>query len=495
MARKRAIWSPLPGPQTMAIECQADELFFGGAAGGGKSSLILGAAITEHFNSIVFRREYAQLKGLKDEAQKLLSNVARYNGTENIWRFPDGQWIEFGGVQLASDVNKWQGRASDLRAFDELPHFTRAQYEFLKGWRRTDRKGQRTRIICTGNPPTDAEGDWVIDYWSPWLDPLHPNPAKDGELRWFATINGKDTEVPTGDPFFIEGEDDAITPTSRTFIRARVQDNPYYMRSGYMAVLQALPEPLRSQMLKGEFSAGREDNAWQVIPSAWVVAAQARWTEDGHNGQPMDALGVDVARGGKDNTVLTPRHGAWFGAQQAHPGSETPDGQAVIGLILEALALSPVPAEPGHRTAINMDTIAVGSSPQDIGKEYGLNIIPCVGSHGSEGRDRSGQFGFINARSEWIWMLREALDPQLGDNLAIPPSPKLRADLTAPRWKVTVRGIQVESKEDIAKRIMRSTDYGDSLVYAHAEAQSSAQAWMAYLREQAAAREQQREGA
>lgn len=470
-------------------------LFFGGAAGGGKTDLVLGLAITEHHHSMIFRREYAQLKGIMDRADRLLRNVGRYNSTDKLWRLAEGQRIEFGGVQYETSVNDFQGRASDLKCFDEITHFSRKQFEFLKGWTRTDREGQRCRVVCTGNPPTDAEGGWVIEYWAPWLDPLHPNPATEGELRWFATINGKDMEVPTCDSFYVEGEDEPIQPQSRTFIRARIQDNPYYMRSGYMAVLQALPEPLRSQMLKGEFSAGREDNAWQVIPSAWVIAAQGRWTPDGHNGKPMDALGVDVARGGKDNTVLSPRHGPWFAEQQAYPGADTPDGQAVIGLILQALATSPVPAEPGHRTSVNMDTIAVGSSPQDIGNEYGLNIVPCVGSHASEGRDRSGQFGFVNARAEWLWMLREALDPVLGDNLALPPSPKLRADLTAPRWKVTVRGIQVESKEDIAKRIMRSTDYGDSLVYAHAEAQSSAQAWMAYLREQAAAREQQRERA
>ena len=33
-------------------------------------------------------------------------------------------------------------------------------------------------------------------------------------------------------------------------------DNPYYMASGYIATLQSLPEPLRSQMLFGDFLAG-----------------------------------------------------------------------------------------------------------------------------------------------------------------------------------------------------------------------------------------------
>jgi hypothetical protein len=41
--------------------------------------------------------------------------------------------------------------------------------------------------------------------------------------------------------------------------------------------LQSLPEPLRSQMLYGDFRAGVQDDPWQVVPTAWVEAAMARW--------------------------------------------------------------------------------------------------------------------------------------------------------------------------------------------------------------------------
>ena len=50
-------WVPNPGPQTEAVNCQADELFFGGQAGGGKSSTLVGLSVTEHERSIIFRRE------------------------------------------------------------------------------------------------------------------------------------------------------------------------------------------------------------------------------------------------------------------------------------------------------------------------------------------------------------------------------------------------------------------------------------------------------
>jgi len=93
------------------------------------------------------------------------------------------------------ELGKWKGRAHDLKCFDELSEFMEQMYTFLTGWLRTTDPRQRTRIIGAGNPPTTVEGEWVIRRWSPWLDSQHKNPAKPGELRWFARLDDKDTEV------------------------------------------------------------------------------------------------------------------------------------------------------------------------------------------------------------------------------------------------------------------------------------------------------------
>jgi hypothetical protein len=84
----------------------------------------------------------------------------------------------------------------------------------------------------------------------------------------------------------------------------------------------------------------------------------------------------------------------------------------------------------------------------------------------SEATDKSGKLKFINLRAEIYWKLREALDPSTGENLALPPDPLLLQDLTAPQWSLTVSGIKVESKDDIKKRIGRSTDSGDAVALA-----------------------------
>ncbi len=635
-------WEPLPGPQTNAITTLADETFYGGAAGGGKTDLLLGTALIDHFDTIIFRREFAQLKGIKKRAAEIYANYGKFNGADYVWRFHEdpytGKTIELGACQFDGDEQKYQGRPHDLKAFDEITHFTEAQFRFLKGWNRTTRinpatgRPQRCRVIAAGNPPVLSQGQWVIKYWGPWLDPEHQNPAKPGELRWFVTDElGEDKEVPDNSPIWmtIDGVPQWVHPTSRTFIRAKIQDNKYLLESGYLSVLQALPEPLRSRMLGGNFGAQEDDDEWQVIPTAWIIAAQARWApsytqyveklrqrrleanqltdhvytaadlqhpelaeaqilgkadslagapenevgrqnadgsiDEGRGKSPSwpkvetlfpppvnsgavsgwqiptvaigyetpedaaqptntDALhdklmatapqsagvdlsdlltptqrkvngtdavhfvegrildlpgardvGVDVARGGRDKTVIAERIGSWFAPVKAIPGAETPDGTAVINKLIAL----------GYREArCKIDVIGAGSSPVDVGRLEGMDIVAMNGSETSHATDRSGTIGFSNQRAEWWWLFREALDPELGLNIALPPDMELAADLAAPRWSLTSRGILLEDKKAIKKRIGRSPDRGEALINAFAQPNIIGQGFIAYYREQ-----------
>jgi len=56
-------WVPNPGPQTQAYYCEADELFYGGQAGGGKSDLSIGLALTAHERSLILREWLHELGG------------------------------------------------------------------------------------------------------------------------------------------------------------------------------------------------------------------------------------------------------------------------------------------------------------------------------------------------------------------------------------------------------------------------------------------------
>lgn len=455
------IWLPLPGPQTTAYQIEADVVGYGGAAGGGKTDLAVGLALTRHQRSAIFRREGTQLAGIIDRLEEVIGNKDGYNGQKNVWRVGNRQ-IEFGSCPHPGDEKKYQGRPKDLLVIDEAANFLEQQVRFLMGWVRTTKKGQRCMVLLTFNPPTDNDGEWVISFFAPWLDPSHKNPAKDGEIRYFATLDGNDVEVDSGDPFEHGGE--IIKPQSRTFISSKVTDNPFLVETGYIATLQALPEPLRSQMLKGDFLAGKQDNPWQVIPTAWVEAAQARWTD--HPPGKMDSMGVDVARGGKDETVIAKRHGTWFALNDNYPGTETPNGQLVVGQVL---------AKRKDNAPVHVDVIGVGASVYDQLEGNGIHTIAVNSSAkaedaaGNKYKDKSDQLTFANYRAYLWWSMREALDPETGDDLALPPGQKIKADLCAPRWKMTPRGVLVESKEEISdpKRLGRSTNDGDAIVYAN----------------------------
>ena len=469
--RRLPVWAPLPGPQTMAYQSVAHITGYGGAAGGGKTDFIAGEATTKHKRCLIIRREKAQTEGIVQRLGEIVGSTSGYNSQKSIWKVPVGSCpiIEFGGLDNPGDETRWQGRPHDLKAFDEVTEMREAQVRFIMGWTRSSDPAVQPRIIMTFNPPTSAEGRWIIDFFAPWLDSTHPNPAMPGELRWFTTIAGKDKEVASGRPFVLQDdaacydfdpdlfqEEEIIYPRSRTFVPARLTDNPIYMKAGYMATLQALPEPLRSQMLYGDFTAGTEDNAMQVIPTAWVEAAQARWRRPDKL-PVMDTMGVDVARGGKDNTIIARRHGMWFDEALTYPGSQTPNGPSVAGLVIAAMRDS---------APILIDVIGVGASPYDFlvtarQQVSGINV-----SEKSNATDKSGRLRFFNLRSELYWKFREALDPANNTGIALPPSKQLLADLCAPVWTLSGPTIQVESRDGIIARIGRSPDWASAYMLA-----------------------------
>ena len=657
LERSNKLWEPQPGPQLMAYDSDADELLYGGAAGGGKTDLILGLAHTQHDKTIIFRREFPQLKGIEDRGEEIFPPLgAKYNGGKSFWKFKNGRQIELGAVQREDDVKKYQGRPHDLicvergtrvkmgdgslkavedvqvgdmvltlegpypvtrliplrrdlgvrvsvlgpggvvvaaqtqsrthevltpsgwasydtcgphhggepplvylhrdsgqagvqpcrlppsdagllsprdsedsalagtpthslhkgtyrhpytreirsvvgglgaysvtyeptevidlfdlevavvnnyiseggfvnrNCFDEAAHFLESQIRFLTGWNRSSKPGQRCRVVLASNPPTSAEGLWMMRRYAPWLDPRHRNPAKPGELRWFITNEkGEDEEVSSNEPLVreIKRGDElkemTFRPKSRTFIPAKLADNAYLRDTDYWATLQALPEPLRSQMLHGDFTAGGDDDRWQTIPTEWVKAAQNRWRRMSKPDIHIDRVGVDVARGGRDQTIFTENRGGWF-QQKTIPGSKTPDGMSVVQELINA----------GYQGCkLQVDIIGVGSAVIDVAKMHGMACTGLNAAEKSEATDRTGRLKFINKRAEYWWSLREALDPETGSKIALPDDPELLADLTAPRWSLTVRGVQIESKDDVRERLGRSPDKADSLTYAH----------------------------
>jgi hypothetical protein len=448
-------WLPNPGPQTQAYNSKADLLLYGGAAGGGKTDLLLGIAITTALRSVIFRRAYVDLRGVEERLLEIRGTRDGYNGADKVLK-ADGRLLEFGALERPGAELGWQGRAHDLIGFDEGAQLQEAKVRFVLGWLRTTTEGQRTRAIIASNPPIGGEGEWLVEWFAPWLDPMFANPAAPGELRWCVTAaNGKTIWVDGPGEHVIDGL--KLEATSRTFIPARLDDNPYLRSTNYRAQIMSLDEPLRTKLLEGDFLAGKQDGERQVIPSSWIEAAQARWKPEGKKGR-MLALGVDVAQGGPDGTVLAPLYGTWFDNLVRRPGVDTKNGPAVAGLVIETMR---------DNCQITMDlTGGWGISAKDHLERLRIFVLGVVFSAGSPERTRDGRLGFANERAEMYWKFREALDPNKGDNIALPPDRKMAAQLGAATWKLRGDNILIEAKDEIKKRLGVSPDDADAVVLA-----------------------------
>lgn len=213
----------------------------------------------------------------------------------------------------------------------------------------------------------------------------------------------------------------------------------------------------------GEFAASDEDG---VIPLSWVEAANDRWQAWSDTGKPgaFSCVGADIARSGEDKTVLALRFGQAIAELRRYTKEDT---MATVGHVAGILE------KYGGQAII--DVIGLGAGVVDRLREMGYDALAFNASEKATTRDSSGELGFVNKRSAAWWNLRELLDPQNAAPIALPTDDLLTGDLTAPHWRVGSGGkIEVESKDEIKKRLGRSTDSGDAVMQAfYAELEDS----------------------
>lgn len=457
-ATRRLRWVPNPGPQTEGYYSLADELYIGGEAGGGKSEFGLGLALECHQRSLLLREYKEDARALGDRLVQILGSDEGYNSSLSRWQ-SDRQLIRFDGLPNEKDKERHKGRPWDLYVFDEIGDFYKSQYEFIIAWNRSTDPNQRCRVVATGNPPTRAKGLWVIQHWAAWLDPRHPRPAKDGELRWYLRkSDGDEVEVEGPGPYEVDGR--PTLAKSRTFIRSKLKDNPDLERTGYDSTLARLPKELRDAYREGKFDASLKDHPFQVIPTAWVRDAQKRWTPRPPDGVPMCALGVDPVGGGKDRLTIAPRYDGWYDSIVCIPGREIKLGSQIAGHVIAS-------RRDNADIVLDMGGGYGGGCYQTL-CENKIEVQVYKGSMKSMKRTRDKKLGFYNKRSEAHWLFREALDPDQvgGSPIMLPDDPELLGDLTAPTYEVSPRGIQILEKEEVCKVLGRSPDKGDAVVMA-----------------------------
>ena len=205
--------------------------------------------------------------------------------------------------------------------------------------------------------------------------------------------------------------------------------------------------------------AADDDNT--VIPLAWVELAIDRWYEWVEQGRPKAGrctIGADIAGEGDNKTVFAIRWGRVVAELRKFSKADTME---------TAGRLKGIAQSTGGRVVV--DVIGYGGGVYDrLREERVPGVVGFNAAHAHPGTDRTGEQMFSNARSAGWWQLREALDPAFGADLALPPDDELIGELTTPLYRIVGAGrIQVESKEDIAKRIDgRSTDSADAVMQA-----------------------------
>jgi hypothetical protein len=466
---------PTPGPQTLAYFSKADVLLFGGSPGGGKTALEVGLALDQHHRALIVRRNFVDLAGVLHTLDNIVGKVgAAVGGNRPVYRKADGGVIDFMG--LGEDLGGKQGNPHDLICVDEAAQVPENQVRMLIGWLRPKEIGQRCRMVLGSNPPLDSTGDWLIEYFAPWLDPHHANPAEEGELRYFLPRDEGQGDRECSPDDFVMMHGVKVKPQSRTFISSKFTDNPYYDPEQYAKALAGLPDSARNKLISGSFLVDRTDDEWQAIPTAWIRAAMARWRETPPVGVPLCSIGVDVAQGGADSTTLARRHDGWFAPLINVPGKDTPGGTDVAALVMKY-------RHDNAKVVIDVGGGWGGDAHGHLCKNQ-VDSLAYMGVKKSTKRTKDNQLTFSNVRTEAYWRLREALDPDQrgGSCIALPNDNRLLADLTAPHYRITAQGIELEPKAKLVERLGRSPDRGDAVVmswYAGARMATSWNEWPA----------------
>ena len=155
-------WTPQPGPQTLFCRSSEFEVFYGGAAGGGKSDALLmeGARFAWHpkYRGIIFRRTTPQLKKIIDRSEELfphffpgciLRDTKRYG---LHWRFKSGARLGLSHMENEKDKFKQDGMEYHFIGWDELQHFLFSQYKYMYSRARSSVAELKPRIRATGMP-------------------------------------------------------------------------------------------------------------------------------------------------------------------------------------------------------------------------------------------------------------------------------------------------------------------------------------------------------
>lgn len=231
------------------------EALFGGAAGPGKSSALLLAALqyvdVPGYAALLLRRTYPELSqpgGLMARSHEWLRGTdAHWDGNQRQWRFPSGATLSFGYLHHELDKYRYAGSELQFIGFDELTGFRIEDYTFLFSRLRKPAKGPLSQVPLRMRSAS--------------------NPGGPGHV-WVKNR-------------FMGAE---ATAKHRIFIPARLGDNPHVDQDAYHRALDELDEQTRLQLLEGDWDA-RPPGNWMLDHKHIEACVELgrRWKEDYDN--------------------------------------------------------------------------------------------------------------------------------------------------------------------------------------------------------------------
>lgn len=209
------------------LNASEDEVFYGGAVGGGKSLALLVFSLLRrqtipNSRGLILRRTFPELEMSHIHVSKrlLVGSGAKYSEQHKRWEFPNGSVLQFGYAERYDDLLRYQSAEFEDVCIDEASQFTEDEYLFLMSRLRTTKPGVKCLMRLASNPGGVGHG---------WL-----------KRRFIDVARGQTYRDPE-------------TGLARRFIPATLDDNPYIDAEAYDRRLAAMPEDLRRMYRHGDW--------------------------------------------------------------------------------------------------------------------------------------------------------------------------------------------------------------------------------------------------